>query len=254
MIPVEIDGKAVTQIGDRAFENCTSLITVGIPDGVTVIGSSAFSHSRSLEEIVIPESVTEIGGSAFFECFALSKVNLPRVLVIDCIKRTMPVWVEVAKLKSYFECTESELSEVTGIHPVDVDNLDSSRRKVICERYTMIASILPYISDDKIRSQLICSAATKHKLSKQAVRNYLCLYLSYMNKTVLAPKCKEDDRGLTHDEKNMRWALNKFFYTTKKQSLMTAYTMMLKEKYCNTLGVLADEYPSFYQFPYNTAS
>ena len=48
----------------------------------------------------------------------------------------------------------------------------------------------------------------------------------------------------------MRWALNKFFYTTKKQSLMTAYTMMLKEKYCDAMGVLGEEYPSFYQFRY----
>lgn len=31
---------------------------------------------------------------------------------------------------------------------------------------------------------------------------------------------------------------------------MTAYAMMLKEKYCDTLGILADEYPSFYQFRY----
>ena len=36
----------------------------------------------------------------------------------------------------------------------------------------------------------------------------------------------------------------------KKQSLMTAYTMMLKEKYCDALGVLAEEYPSYYQFRY----
>ena len=31
---------------------------------------------------------------------------------------------------------------------------------------------------------------------------------------------------------------------------MTAYTMMLKEKYCDSLGVLTKEYPSFYQFRY----
>ena len=173
-----------------------------------------------------------------------------RVLVINCIKRTMPVWVEVTKLKSYSECTESELFEVTGIYPVDVDNLNSRQRKVMYERYTMIAPILPYIADDKLRSQQICTSAAENRVSKQTVRSYLCLYLSYMNKSVIAPKCREDERGLTQDEKNMRWALNKFFYTTKKRSLMTAYTMMLKEKYCDTLGVLADEYPSFYQFRY----
>ena len=31
---------------------------------------------------------------------------------------------------------------------------------------------------------------------------------------------------------------------------MTAYTMMLKEKYCDPLGVLTETYPSFYQFRY----
>ena len=44
-------------------------------------------------------------------------------------------------------------------------------------------------------------------------RSYLCLYLSYMDVTALVPKHREDDRVLTQDEKNMRWALNKFFYT-----------------------------------------
>ena len=51
-------------------------------------------------------------------------------------------------------------------------------------------------------------------------------------------------------QKFLNRLLNKFFYTTKKQSLMTAYTMMLKEKYCDSLGVLTKEYPSFYQFRY----
>ncbi len=39
-----------------------------------------------------------------------------RVLVIDCIKRTMPVWVEV-ELESYSECTNDNLSDVTGVVP-----------------------------------------------------------------------------------------------------------------------------------------
>ena len=52
------------------------------------------------------------------------------------------------------------------------------------------------------------------------------------------------------DEKNMRWALNKFFYTKHKNSLPVAYTLLLKEKYCDSLGNLLPEYPSFYQFRY----
>ena len=178
------------------------------------------------------------------------EVQGDRVLVIDCIKRTMPVWVERDTLESCSECTNDDPSEATGVVLVGVDDLDADQRKTMYERYTMIAPILAFVADDRMRSRLICSVAEEHKVSKQTVRSYLCLYLAYMDVTALAPKHREDERALTQDEKNMRWALNKFFYTTKKQSLMTAYTMMLKEKYCDALGVLSEEYPSFYQFRY----
>ena len=178
------------------------------------------------------------------------EVQGDRVLIIDCIKRTMPVWVERNTLESYFECVSGELSEVTGAVLVGVGDLDADQRKTMYERYTVIAPILPFVADDRMRSRLICSVAEEHRVSKQTVRSYLCLYMAYMDVAALAPKRREDERVLTQDEKCMRWALNKFFYTTKKQSLMTAYTMMLKERYCDGLGVLAEEYPSFYQFRY----
>ena len=183
-------------------------------------------------------------------CRTYDPIQYTYANLLQANDEVMPVWVEVTELKYYSECAGEDLSEVTGIHPVDVDNLDPCKRKVMYERYTIIAPILPFIADDKLRSKMICTAAEENRVSKQTVRSYLCLYLSYMNKTILAPKCREDKRGLTTDEKHMQWALNKFFYTTKKHSLMTAYTMMLKEKYCDSLGILADEYPSFYQFRY----
>jgi len=61
---------------------------------------------------------------------------------------------------------------------------------------------------------------------------------------------KSDRNELTQDEKNMRWGLNKFFYTQHKNSLNTAYTLMLQAKYCDAQGQLVAEYPSFNQFRY----
>ena len=101
-----------------------------------------------------------------------------------------------------------------------------------------------------MRSRIIRTISKNHKVSKQTIRNHLCLYLAYMDIAVLAPKTKSSDKSLPQDEKNMRWALNKFFYSRKKNFLHTAYTMMLKEKYCNTSGELSEEYPTFYQFRY----
>ncbi len=175
--------------------------------------------------------------------YAYADLLQERVFVIDCINRKMPVWVEPELLESYVECTDGELFEVSSVDVIrDTDVLDADQRRVMHERYTMIAPIVSFVSDDKMRSKLICSIAEERKVSKQTVRNYLCLYLSYLDIAVLAPKKREYSQELTWDEKNIRWALNKFFYTTKKQSLMTAYTMMLKEKYCNAMGVLVNEY------------
>lgn len=69
--------EGVTKIGSYAFQACSSLESVVIPEGVTEIGNLAFYYCSSLTEVVIPESVTEIGGSAFQDCPSLTKVVLP---------------------------------------------------------------------------------------------------------------------------------------------------------------------------------
>jgi putative transposase len=179
------------------------------------------------------------------------EVKPDKILMIDCIKRTMPVWVESSALDSFSGCTDEVLNEVTNFTAADIDALDADQKRTMYDRYTLIVPILPFVADERMRSKVISSTATEYNISKQTIRSYLCLYLAYMNITVLASRKRlDDDTDLTQDEKNIRWALNKFFYTTKKQSLMTAYTMMLKEKYCDSMGVLTDIYPSFYQFRY----
>ena len=67
---------SVTEIGNYAFYNCTSLSKVKLPNGLTKIGDIAFRDCKSLKEITIPDSVTEIGNYAFDYCTSLSKVQL----------------------------------------------------------------------------------------------------------------------------------------------------------------------------------
>jgi putative transposase len=179
------------------------------------------------------------------------EIQADRILMIDCIKRSMPVWVECSALDSFIGCTDEVLNQPTNFTAADIENLNADQKRTMYDRYTLIVPILPFIADEKMRAKVISSTAIENNISKQTIRIYLCLYLAYMNITALAPKQRIDDDGnLTQDEKNIRWALNKFFYTTKKQSLMTAYTMMLKEKYCDSMSLLRDPYPSFYQFRY----
>ena len=69
--------KSVTSIGKTAFYNCTSLTNITIPNSVTSIGNLAFSYCRSLTSITIPGSVTSIGSSAFSECRNLKSIIIP---------------------------------------------------------------------------------------------------------------------------------------------------------------------------------
>ena len=77
VIPSEIDGKKVTEIGDSAFKGCTELTSITIPDGVTGIGNKAFSDCTSLETVTIPASVTYVRDSAFYGCTSLKSVTIP---------------------------------------------------------------------------------------------------------------------------------------------------------------------------------
>ena len=68
---------SVINIGNYAFRYCTSLTSITIPDSVTSIGDNAFESCSSLTEITIPNSVTNIGGSAFNGCSSLTSVTIP---------------------------------------------------------------------------------------------------------------------------------------------------------------------------------
>ena len=82
IIPNTIEGKPVTVIDWYAFERCSKLKSVVIPDTVTHISRFAFAHCISLESINMPESLYSIEQYAFYDCPKLKGLNLPETLNI----------------------------------------------------------------------------------------------------------------------------------------------------------------------------
>ena len=113
VIPKTIGGYEVKKISDGAFQNCTGITSIVIPDSVISIGVSTFSGCTSLAEITVspdnknyssvdgvlfnkdgselivypkgngrsaytvPDGVTSIGDSAFSGCTSLAEIVIP---------------------------------------------------------------------------------------------------------------------------------------------------------------------------------
>ena len=163
-----------------------------------------------------------------------------KCLVINCIKFSMPFWTR----KSYLEEKENLTLET-----VEIASLSPPNKKKAYERYGLIAPIIPLVEDDYMRSHIISRISEDKEVSKQTLRKYLCLYLVYQSIGSLAPK-EHKVKPLTQDEKNFRWALNKFYYSPLKHSLKGSYLLMLRNKYTNEDGSLNEIFPPFHRFKY----
>lgn len=71
----------ITNIGASAFDQCTMLTSVSIPESVTTISDNAFNFCTVLTSIKIPSSVTSIGESALSDCTNLRDLEIPESVI-----------------------------------------------------------------------------------------------------------------------------------------------------------------------------
>ena len=69
----------VKRVGQKAFSDCTELVSIKLPSSVTDIGQSAFANCRKLESIDF-QGVKAIRESAFIYCSSLKSIVFPEGL------------------------------------------------------------------------------------------------------------------------------------------------------------------------------
>ncbi len=99
-------------IGDSAFKDNESIISVELPSSLRRINQLAFARCINLSSINLPDSITEICSSAFSSCYKLilAKKELPKSLIrieeeafSNCKLITELVFVSIGA-RAFFHC------------------------------------------------------------------------------------------------------------------------------------------------------
>lgn len=80
VIPDTIEGVTVKAIGQQAFNNNDTLVSIELPDSVELIDQHAFNNCAVLETVKMPANLMKIESYAFSFCYKLKDIELPEGL------------------------------------------------------------------------------------------------------------------------------------------------------------------------------
>lgn len=109
---------SVTKIGERAFENCTSLTSITIPNNTTNIEFAAFYGCSGLESVNISNGVISIGNYSFYNCTNLTSVTIPNSVtsIGDCAFLNCGLSEIISKIEKPFAISSETFSSKTYIY------------------------------------------------------------------------------------------------------------------------------------------
>ena len=130
-IPAEYEGKPVTMIATKAFQRCSQITSITMPDSINTIGEYAFQSATALKEISISNNIRSLPGYCFEGCQNLESFSIPENVTIinnrvfgNCLALssiTIPASVQSIGVYVFSGCT---LKKLTIQNP----NLDISGR------------------------------------------------------------------------------------------------------------------------------
>ena len=133
-------------IGEFAFEGCSNLTEIILPDSIVNIERSAFKDCVHIQSMKIPKSLETIGNSVFYGCSNISIIDLqgafseiPSQLFMNCSKLTyvsIPETVTTIGYSAFQGC-----SSLTSIHiPQAVHTIERN----VFENCCLLSSIYFY--------------------------------------------------------------------------------------------------------------
>ena len=78
---IGVDNYTVTEIAPYAFQKCTEIVNLVLPEGIVKIGSYAFVNCDYLKQITLPSTLLTIDSYAFNNCDALTSITIPEGVV-----------------------------------------------------------------------------------------------------------------------------------------------------------------------------
>ena len=133
---VEFDG--------GAFEHCTNLKQVTIPNTITIIEDGAFEGCSSLTNVNIPNSIIEIRNSAFEGCTRLKTIELGnsvRKISYRAFANSGLESITIPKSESGTEIGEEAFSECSYLKNVYISNSVTSIGKAVFYKCWSIKSM-----------------------------------------------------------------------------------------------------------------
>ena len=116
--------EGLKEIGYAAFSDCLNLTNFRIPDSVTLIDGRAFSYCPKLTEVIFPQNVETFGGGVLAGCAGLTYVTIPNGVTLlpgDFFKEcsnlwgvTLPKSVREIGLNVFMDCPSLEVVNYTG--------------------------------------------------------------------------------------------------------------------------------------------
>lgn len=80
VIPSEVNGITVREIGTGVFKDNRNIVSLTIPDSVTTLQNRICSGCTALREVYLPSGLTVIPDETFDGCSSLSTVHFPKTL------------------------------------------------------------------------------------------------------------------------------------------------------------------------------